>query len=436
MKNISLFQGILLGVFALCAAIGLFVFASYTGGGGGGGSQVGTVLIWGTLSKSDMAAALTQATKSDQSLKGVTYVQKDPANLKNDLTSAIATGNAPDLVLASQQELATLAPFLEEIPSSQLSAHTFKSTFIDGASVFTAPDGGYYGIPFLVDPLVLFSNNAILSSDGIAKPPSNWDGLTGLVPQVAQLTPSQQITRGLIALGTYSNVHDALGILSALFLQTGVPISARGPSGLISADLGGSANGGVPPGQAVLRFYTQFADPAKVSYTWNGSLDDSQSVFLAGNLALYLGYASEARYFVQANPNLDFSVSPLPQPSTATTKVTYGRIYAFMLPKGAANSTGAYQAAALMTNLTEQQSSAAATGLAPATRSALATPPSDDATAAVAYASALYSHAWLSPAPSDTDQVFSTMINNVITGNTTLATALSLAERSLDSLLQ
>ena len=435
MKNISLFQGILLGIFALGAAIGLFVFATYSGGGGAH-SQVGTVVVWGTLPKNDVASALAAAVKDDQSLKGVTYVQEDPANLKSDLTSAIATGKAPDLVLASQQELATLAPFLQEIPSSQLSANAFQSTFVDGASIFIAPDGGYYGIPFLVDPLVLFSNNAILSSDGIAKPPSDWDGLTGLVPQVAQLTPSQQVTRGLIALGTYANVHDALGILSALFLQTGVPMAARSPNGLITTDLGNTSNGGVPPGEAVLRFYTQFADPAKVSYTWNGSLNDSQTAFLSGNLALYIGYASEARYFAQANPNLDFAVSPLPQPSTATTKITYGRIYAFMIPKGATNSSGAYQAAALLTNTAEQQSSAAATGLAPATRTALASPPSNDAVASVAYASALYARGWLSPAPGDTDQVFSTMINNVITGNTTLGTALSLAERSLASLLQ
>lgn len=435
MRNVSLFQGILLAIFGLGALIGLFVFATYTSGGGSS-NVVGKVTLWGTLPKSDMQAALTAAAKTDQSLKGVTYVQKDPATLKDDLTTAIATGSGPDLVLASQEELATLVPFLETIPTSQVSASAFQGAFTDGASVYAAPSGGYYGIPFLIDPLVLFSNDAILASDNIAKPPSNWDALTGLVPTVAVLTPSQQITRALIGMGTYDNVHDALGILSALFLQTNVPIAVRTGGGLLTADLGGTSQGGVPPGQAVLRFYTQFADPAKVSYTWNASLDDSQSVFLAGNLAFYLGYVSEARFMEQANPNLSFSVSPLPQLSTATTKTTYGRIYAFMIPKGATNSAGAYQAAVLMTNTAEQEESASATGLAPASRTVLATPPSSDPIAEVAYASALYTEGWLSPAASATDQVFSGMIDNVITGRTTLATALSIAERSLSSLLQ
>jgi len=56
--------------------------------------------------------------------------------------------------------------------------------------------------------------------------------------------------------------------------------------------------------------------------------------------------------------------------------------------------------------------------------------------AAVAYAEALYAKGWLSPAPADTDLVFSGMIGNVISGRSSLATALVSAEQSLSALLQ
>ena len=432
--KITLFKGILFGVFGLAALIGLFVFATHTGTKGSG-TTTGTVVIWGTLPGDAMQAALTAITKEDQAFKEVSYVQKDPLTLPGDLAAAIATGSAPDLVLASQENLLALRRFIVPIPSQTLSPATFTNTFIGEGRLFAAADG-YYGLPFLVDPLVLFSNRIILSSDGIAKPPATWEALTGLVPNVAKLTPARQITRGLIALGAYDNVRNARGILSSLFLQTGVPLSSRSASGTLSASLGeNAANNGVSSGEAVLGFYTQFADPSKISYTWNASLPDSQQAFLAGDLALYIGYASEARFLKAANPNLDFGIAPLPQPATARTKSVYGLAYALMIPAGAKNASGAYQIAALLTNSAKQVAAASATGLAPTVLNELASAPADPA-AAVAYAEALYANGWLSPAPADTDRIFSGMIGSVIQGRSTLAVALASAERALSALLQ
>lgn len=433
--KISLFQGILFGVFGIGALVGLFVFATYTSNNSGS-ETVGTVVIWGTLPAEPLRAMLTAAAQADTTLKSVSYVQKNAATLSADLASAIATGVAPDLILASQEELHALAKFISPIPFDTLPPRTFSDTFAAAGGVFTAPGGaGYYGLPFLIDPLVLFSNRSILASSGIARPPATWEALTGLVPNVALLTPSRQVTRGLIALGTYDNVHNARGILSALFLQQGVPLSGYSASGSLAATLGVAATDGQPPGPAVLGFYTQFADPSKVSYTWNASLRDSQQAFLAGDLALYLGYASEARYLRAANPNLDFDVSPLPQPATASLKSAYGLVYALLIPRGAPNAAGAYQAAALLTDPAQQTAAAASTGLAPATLTQLAAAPADPIFA-VAYAEALYTRGWLSPAPADTDAVFSGMITNVISGRSNLEAALVSAERSLSSLLQ
>ena len=431
--KISFFKIIVFGICGLAAAVGLFVFATYTSKNSSSTGGVGTVVMWGTLPKENIQSALTTIAQTETKLKNVSYVQKDPSTLAGDLATAIATGAAPDLVLASQENLFSIARFIAPIPSTTLPASSFTNSFIQEGNLF-ASSGGYYGIPFLVDPLVLFSNRTILSSDGIARPPASWEALTGLVPSVTVLSSSRAISRGLIALGTYDNVHNARGILSALFLQVNVPI-VYSSNGSLATNLGNGSTSGTPLGRSVVGFYTQFADPSKVSYTWNSALPDSQQAFLAGNLALYLGYASEAKYFTAANPNLNFSVTPLPQPATATTKSTYGLVYAFMIPNGAKNPSGAYQAAALLTNSTEQVAAASATGLAPATLNQLATVPSDPS-AAVAYAEALYAKGWLSPAPSSTDTIFSSMIINVISGRSNIATALVSAERSLNSLLQ
>jgi len=431
--KLSLFQVILFGIFGIAAFIGLFVFATYTNKNTGS-NTIGTVVIWGTLPDAGMQHVLVAANQTNETFKSVSYMQKNPATLVADLATAIATGAAPDLILASQEELRSLAKFVMPIPFSALPARTFADTFIGEGSLLTIPGGvGYYGIPFLVDPLVLFSNRSILASSGIARPPATWEALVGLVPKVATLTPSRQITRGLVALGTYDNVHNARGILSSLFLQTGVPVSGYSTTGTLAANLGSAADGA--PGQAVLGFYTQFTDPSKVSYTWNASLPDSQQAFLSGDLALYLGYVSETRFLATANPNLDIDVAPLPQPATASVKGTYGLLYSFLIPRGAMNSAGAYQVATFLTNAPLQAAAAAATGLVPAALAELAAAPSDPV-AAVAYAEALYAKGWLSPAPAATDPIFSSMIGNVISGRLNLQTALASAERSLSALLQ
>ena len=159
-------------------------------------------------------------------------------------------------------------------------------------------------------------------------------------------------------------------------------------------------------------------------------------MFLAGDLALYLGYVSEERYLRSANPNLNFTVTALPQPATATIKKAYGLIYAFMVPRGAKNESGAYQIAALFSNSAEQSLSASLTGLAPVNLNVLGGVAPIDPIAVVAYDEALYTYGWLSPAPTDTDAIFSGMINNVISGRLTLEVALSSAESALNALLQ
>ena len=192
----------------------------------------------------------------------------------------------------------------------------------------------------------------------------------------------------------------------------------------------------MPPGRTVLTFYTQFADPSKVSYTWDPSLPDSEEAFLTGNLALYLGYASRASFLRAANPNLDFDIAPVPQPATASVKSVYGLVYAFMIPRGAKNPSGGYRAAALFSEPNKQGATARVTGLAPATLDQLAKVPVDDPVAAVAYAEALYAKGWLSPPPLNTDRVFSTMIGNVISGRSSPDAALGSAEQALNALLQ
>ena len=73
--------------------------------------------------------------------------------------------------------------------------------------------------------------------------------------------------------------------------------------------------------------------------------------------------------------------------------------------------------------------------MAPARRADL-TPAADDPYQAVFYPEALVAKGWLSPAPSDTDAIFSAMISNVITGRKTIGDAVSTAAQALSAALR
>jgi ABC-type glycerol-3-phosphate transport system substrate-binding protein len=241
------------------------------------------------------------------------------------------------------------------------------------------------------------------------------------------------VTKSAIALGGYENITNARAIISLLLLQSGSTISESSATGVRSTlTKNTSAGGGVSPGQSAITFYTQFADPAKVVYTWNRSLPQARDSFVAGDTTFYIGYASEYALLKASNPNLDFDMAAIPTPQTASTRIDYARVYAFAIPKTAKNAPASYQVAAALANQTSVALAAHALGVSPALRS-MVSARTDDANAAVYNPLTLIAKGWLSPAPGVTDRIFADMINNVISGRENVQQALKAADDSLGS---
>jgi len=426
------FQIIVFGVFIFLAIIGLILFASYNGLGNTA-AKVGTVTIWGTLPGDAMTAQLGALQAAHKEYANVFYVQKDAASFDATLADALASGTGPDMVLITQEQLLSEKNKLNVIPFSVISQRTYLNTFVPIDELFQT-DQGTYGIPFLVDPLVLYYNRDTLASAGIATPPGTWEAITGLAPRLTQKNGAQ-ISKSAIALGAANNIPNARAILLALLFQAGAPITTLS-NGVVRAALTQNATGGigVTPAQSAVNFYAQFADPAKTVYSWNSSLPSAQQAFTSGDVALYLGYASEEPFIAAANPNLNFDMAPLPQPATSQVRTTYGLAYAFAVPKASKNYSGAVQVARVLADKSVVVPAAHTFSMAPAQR-ALLTPPANDKFAPVFYPEALVAKGWLSPLPATTDSIFGTMIGNIVSGRSDLSTALDQANQALDSAL-
>ncbi|HRH24147.1 MAG TPA: extracellular solute-binding protein [Candidatus Paceibacterota bacterium] len=434
MKELRPFQIVLLAIFGLGALIGLYVFATF-GGFGGSKVQVGEVLIWGTLPSEGVNAGIDALAQAQTEYAKVTYVEVSEYTFDSDLAEALASGAGPDLVIVSQEMLSDEKNKLDVIPFTSISERTYLDSYLPIFELFLTPDGTY-GLPLVVDPLVLYYNRSILASAGIASAPSTWEAVSGLAPSITKRTDGGAVSRSLISLGEYSNVMNARGILSLLLLQAGSPITEVGQQGMRStlADSPESAFG-TSPAQSAVNYYAQFADPAKTLYSWNRSLPNSRSAFIAGDLVLYPGYASEQPFLSEANPNLDYDMAPIPVPATLSNRLTYGKAYAFAIPKASANRSGAYAAANALSASNIAATIAKGVGMAPARRASLSAP-SNDKYATVFYREALVARGWLSPAPSATDAIFSAMISDITSGRRNVEQALGVASRAITEEIQ
>jgi multiple sugar transport system substrate-binding protein len=426
------FQLILMSVFGLFALIGLIVFA--TSKSLSGGASIGSVVIWGTLSSDAVSQELEVITAADKSYGKVTYVQEPAATFDTDLANAIASGNGPDLVLISQEQLLSEESKLTVIPFSSVPQKNFTNTYLPEDQLYLTTNGTY-GIPYVVDPLVLYYNQTLLNQAGVAVPPASWEAVTGLAPTLTHLNGGVT-AQSEIALGTYDNIENARGILSTLFFQAGSTITQMYTGGVRSTLASTDANNltGISPVAAALNFYTQFADPTRTVYSWNSSVPSARQAFIGGTLAFYIGYASEAPALTAANPNLSFAMAPIPQPQTAAVKADYGLAYAFAVPKAARNASGAFYAAQKLSDPTYLASAAEALSLAPANRTIL-TPSPSDTNEAVYFPAALIASGWLSPSPTNTDAVFSAMITSIASGHFNAADAVNAADAALNAVL-
>jgi multiple sugar transport system substrate-binding protein len=427
------FQIILLSVFGVLALVGLFVFTTYSGFSSTK-NAVGSIVVWGTLPQDGVSQALQALSSASPDYKDVTYKQIPAAQFDGQLADALASGVGPDLIIISQEQLLTEAPRLNVIPFSTIPQRTYVNTYVPEANLFLG-SAGTYGIPYVIDPLVMYYNQSLLASAGIATPPATWEAINGVAQKLTQQTGNQTIIKSAVALGGYGNVTNARSILSLLMLQAGNSITQNVNGGFRSVlSQAPAGTFGATPAESSLNFYTQFANPSKTTYSWNASLPTSQHAFLSGDLALYFGFASERSFLQDANPNLRFDMTPIPQPSAAAANISYANIYAFAIPKASKHAAAAYQTAIAMTDTKPLLIAAYGMGMAPAKR-ALLTPSADDLYGPVYFPEALTAQGWLSPTPATTDRIFAGMIDAVVTGRSVARDALITAEQSFNAAL-
>ncbi len=425
------FQIIILIVFVALAIFGVLVFSGAIPiGKSDTPGAAGTVVLWGTEDSRVMSPLIEDFNNNNQTVV-VKYVEKSDSTFDQDLLEALADGAGPDMVLLPDDLAFHYANKIATIPYTSYPLASFQSNFASASEVFLNSNG-VMAFPLSIDPLVMYYNRSILDAAGVVYPPTTWDGLSALIPTLTQKDDSNKILKSAVALGQFSNVTNAKDILVAMFMQAGNKIVTQ-QSGTYTSTLNAISTSNRPLAP-ILKFYTDFADPNNPTYSWNKSFPNSDDAFSSENVALYFGYASELPTLVNKNPNQNFSVSTFPQIKDSSFKATSARVLGLSVLSSSKNFSSALSTAGAMATTDFALKFANALGVAPARRDLLASAPSGSY-APTFYSSALYARSWLDPSATDTNNIFRTMVNGVLSNSTNIDSAISDADSKLELLL-
>lgn len=428
------FPTIILAIFGVFIVAGVVAIASFGKFSSFGSDEIlAQATLWGTLDAGKVDSVINLYNQDNKNALQVTYQQFSEEEFDTKLTEALAENRGPDAIIISNDRLLKHEKKIYAVPFESVPERSFRDTFTEGSELYIGTNG-ILAFPLLVDPMVLYWNRTLFNAAGIAKPPSLWEEVTALVPELTKSDTSRNISQSAIALGEYRNVAHAKEILSLMIMQAGNPITIR-TSGVLQSILSDRLNFPEIPADSAVRFYTEFANPVKPSYSWNRSLPSSREMFLRGDLAMYLGFSSELFGIQEQNPNLNFDVARMPQVRDSVQKSTFGTIYAIAVLNQSPRKPNAFQAIKLLTGNAVVQLWVDAFGLAPARRDMLATPPTDPYLT-VFYRDALISKGFFDIDPVQTDAIFRSLIEDVTSGQVSINQGVGQADGKMDKLLE
>ncbi|MBI5728209.1 MAG: extracellular solute-binding protein, partial [Candidatus Magasanikbacteria bacterium] len=254
----------------------------------------------------------------------------------------------------------------------------------------------------------------LLNAAGIPNPPETWTQFQDQAKKLVKLDPQGNIVQAAVGLGTAYNVERGVDVLQALMIQNGAQMADDNGSPTFQR-IPANLNREFPPSYQALEFYTDFANPAKETFTWDSRQPNSLDAFIAGKTAFFFGYSFDVPLINARAPKLNLGMSKLPQIEGNPTK-NFANYWYWTVSKKTKNLDIAWN---LLNFMAKPEESKKFLDLAkrPAARKSQLTAQLDDDTIGVFAAQVLTATSWYrGKDPKAVEEAFLTMINDVQTG--------------------
>lgn len=408
----------------------ILMAVSFLAAGCGGNKKTAagpiTIKVWKTFEDSENLQDLFDEYRQKHPNVEIVYTKKNIENYEEGLVDALASGSGPDIFSIHNDWLPRYLDKVSAAPDNVFLYKDYKSTFVDAAVQDFTKDNKIYGTAMAVDSLALYYNKDIMGSAGLAVPPKTWDELSAHVQRIKKGDGKGYFSRSGLAAGTSSNVNRAVDILYLFMLQNRtVPFNADGTEPLFDRDITLSGNR-IYPGQMALDYYTSFANPVSLNYNWNARSDYSIDAFANGRTAYLYSYAYTRQTLQQKNPNLNFDVAPVPQPDLDQPTVNFANYWGEVVSKQSKNQAVAWDLLKFLSSKASLDKYYAKNKQPSSRRDLIDLQINDPEIGVFAHAN-LTAKTFFKPNQAKIDNIFASMIDNVILNGVDVREALSQA---------
>lgn len=266
-----------------------------------------TLEYWGLWEDSNIMQSIIADFERQNPTITVHYNKQDPKQYSERLLTRIQNNTGPDIFRYHNSWLPMMLPVLSPLPTDVISKEEFTKNYYPVIQQDLAKNGAVYGIPLEIDTLALYVNSSLVDATG-TKIPTTWTDFITAARSMTVKDEAGKIKTAGAALGTFDNITHAPDVLSLLLVQNGANLTQLDKTTQNASD--------------ALTFYTSFAkDQGNV---WDATLDPSLLAFSKGNLAMYFGYSWDMFTIKAVNPNLQFTINPVPHlPGRTMTIASY-----------------------------------------------------------------------------------------------------------------
>lgn len=263
----------------------------------------------------------------------ITYKKKPFLEYEKELINAFAENKGPDIWFIHNTWLPKHKDKIRTLSSELLPFNIFREQFVDVVEKDLTDENKIYALPHSVDTLALFYNKDLLNSAGISSPPETWEELIDALDKLVERDQWGRIERAGAALGTAKNIHRSTDILALLMLQNGTEMVSQDKKLATFNRPIYLEKEAYFPGREALRFYTDFSNPSKRTYTWDRQIHYSIDAFVEGKVAMIFDYAYNIPLIKERAPYLNFGIALMPQIETREFDVNYANYWAFTVSK-------------------------------------------------------------------------------------------------------
>lgn len=225
----------------------------------------------------------------------INYKKMSPENYREKIIARSKNGEGPDIFRFHNTWLPEIKEVVSPLPPQIMSNNEFEKTFYKIHQKDLKIGDYYYGLPLMIDGLVLVYNDSLFKKAGITLSPKNWDDISEIVPKLTVKDSKGNLITAGIAIGTTNNVEHFSDIFGLLLVQNGV-------NGLDKIDQTEAAG--------ALEAYRRLAEPQ--SNYWNELMPNSITAFVQEKVAMIIVPSWEILSIKSANPELKIKVVPVP----------------------------------------------------------------------------------------------------------------------------